>query len=311
MMVCKFLKRVGLVLFSDVYVMDGNNYKAGQHFYKGCDNTHLGRWWLQWWWLLWWWYKLLKRIVFSDVCVMDGNYYKAGQQFYKGCDKICRCEDTSRNYVRCVDRCSAYTNIPQVNEKNQILWKWSSLKILHSFWGKISNWKLKLIRIRMRSSHNTILLHCIVVSRDYHSWVLIGIIPKCESRVFLLIIYQDRDIKIQDLSLSFSGSSSNNLWLRLLTFIRTGMPHGTRPQRPSVLWSSRVPTDCGRQYPQHRRLPDTCTTSIPWYHHRQRPATHPHVHPHLPSRIHRPYHHPATPPSHWVLLQGNHVQTGR
>ena len=43
MMVCKFLKRVGLVLFSDVYVMDGNNYKAGQHFYKGCDNTYLGR----------------------------------------------------------------------------------------------------------------------------------------------------------------------------------------------------------------------------------------------------------------------------
>ncbi|XP_070202959.1 uncharacterized protein [Littorina saxatilis] len=47
-----------------------------------------------------------------DVCVYGNNYYKQGQQWYDGCDKICRCEDTSRNFYRCDERCAKFQGIP-------------------------------------------------------------------------------------------------------------------------------------------------------------------------------------------------------
>ncbi|XP_076470008.1 uncharacterized protein LOC143300296 [Babylonia areolata] len=47
-----------------------------------------------------------------DVCVYGNNFYKQGQQWYDGCDKVCRCEDTSRNFYRCDERCAKFDNMP-------------------------------------------------------------------------------------------------------------------------------------------------------------------------------------------------------
>ncbi|GFR69731.1 collagen alpha-4(VI) chain [Elysia marginata] len=48
-----------------------------------------------------------------NVCVYMGQSYKQGQQWYDGCSKICRCDDASRNFYRCEDRCAVYSQVPQ------------------------------------------------------------------------------------------------------------------------------------------------------------------------------------------------------
>ncbi|KAK7505814.1 hypothetical protein BaRGS_00003085, partial [Batillaria attramentaria] len=48
----------------------------------------------------------------EGVCVYGNNYYKQGQMWFDGCEKRCVCEDTTRNFYRCDQRCSKYDNVP-------------------------------------------------------------------------------------------------------------------------------------------------------------------------------------------------------
>ncbi|XP_025116202.1 mucin-2-like [Pomacea canaliculata] len=44
-------------------------------------------------------------------CVYNGVPYRQGQRWYVGCEKECVCDDSTRNYYTCTDRCPSYANL--------------------------------------------------------------------------------------------------------------------------------------------------------------------------------------------------------
>ncbi|XP_052233684.1 uncharacterized protein LOC127846468 isoform X4 [Dreissena polymorpha] len=47
-----------------------------------------------------------------NVCVYKGSVYQQGQQWYDGCDYVCTCDDASKNFYNCRQRCAAYPSVP-------------------------------------------------------------------------------------------------------------------------------------------------------------------------------------------------------
>ena len=74
---------------------------------------------------------------------------------------------------------------------------------------KTSDWKLKLIRIRLRSNNNIIRLQCTSVLRDYHACAVIRIISKYECRNLNDGNSLKAYLKLEKYSMLFFNTTSN------------------------------------------------------------------------------------------------------